>query len=286
MIGKLKIRCGAQFTSKLEGMVTDLSVAGESKQAFSDYLESSGKAASLGIDLSVTVLTTGFWPTYKTDDLALTEDFTKCVEVFREHYVGKSGKHRRLAWVYQLGTASVQGTWGKKKYDFQVTTPQAVVLLLFNNSTQMSFSEIQKALNIPEEDVKRLLHSLACVKHKLILKEPDTKSLSTSDTFTNNEGFTCNMRRIKIPMPPVDERKKTQETVDQDRGHAIEAAVVRIMKSRKVLNHQQLIAEVTQQLMAHFRPDVKVTKKRIENLIAREYLERDPDNHNTFRYLA
>ena len=34
------------------------------------------------------------------------------------------------------------------------------------------------------------------------------------------------------------------------------------------------------------QPDVKVVKKRIEDLIAREYLERDPDNPNNFRYLA
>lgn len=34
------------------------------------------------------------------------------------------------------------------------------------------------------------------------------------------------------------------------------------------------------------QPDFKVIKKRIEDLISREYLERDKDNPNMFRYLA
>lgn len=73
--------------------------------------------------------------------------------------------------------------------------------------------------------------------------------------------------------------------VEEDRSIAIEAATVRIMKARKTLSHQQLLAEVLAQL-AFFRPDPKLIKKRIESLIDREYLERDPDNPNTYRYLA
>lgn len=39
-------------------------------------------------------------------------------------------------------------------------------------------------------------------------------------------------------MPPVDERKRVVEDVDKDRRHAIDAAIVRTMKSRKVLGFQ------------------------------------------------
>ena len=42
---KLKLRCGAQFTSKLEGMVTDMNLSSDMQSAFSDHLgEKEGRA--------------------------------------------------------------------------------------------------------------------------------------------------------------------------------------------------------------------------------------------------
>lgn len=52
------------------------------------------------------------------------------------------------------------------------------------------------------------------------------------------------------------------EDVDKDRKYAIDAAIVRTMKSRKVLQHQQLVMEVVQQLSRMFKPDFKLIKKR------------------------
>ena len=48
----------------------------------------------------------------------------------------------------------------------------------------------------------------------------------------------------------------------------------------------QLIMEVVQQLSRMFQPDFRLIKKRIEDLISRDYLERDADAQNTYRYLA
>lgn len=81
------------------------------------------------------------------------------------------------------------------------------------------------------------------------------------------------------------EDSHSQKHVEDDRSIAIEAAIVRIMKARKSLQHQQLISEVLSQL-SFFRPNLKVIKRRIEALIDRDYLERDPKVENTYRYLA
>lgn len=44
--------------------------------------------------------------------------------------------------------------------------------------------------------------------------------------------------------------------------------------------------QVTKQLMSLFQPDPKAVKKRIEDLISREYLERDEKNPAVYHYLA
>lgn len=284
ILTKLKQQCGGQFTSKMEGMVTDLTLARENQTSFEEYL-SNNQNAHPGIDLSVTVLTTGFWPSYKSSDLNLPSEMVKCVEVFKGFYETKT-KHRKLTWIYSLGQCNINGKFEQKNIELIVSTYQAATLLLFNTSDRLSYSEIMTQLNLTHDDLVRLLHSLSCAKYKILLKEPNTKTISQSDHFEFNSKFTDRMRRIKIPLPPVDERKKIVEDVDKDRRYAIDAALVRIMKSRKVLGHQQLVSECVEQLSRMFKPDIKAIKKRMEDLITRDYLERDKENPNMFRYLA
>ena len=47
----------------MEGMVNDLQLAREKHQNFTDWKRENGR--SLQYDMVVSVLTTGFWPTYK-----------------------------------------------------------------------------------------------------------------------------------------------------------------------------------------------------------------------------
>uniref|UniRef100_K4AWW6 Cullin neddylation domain-containing protein n=1 Tax=Solanum lycopersicum TaxID=4081 RepID=K4AWW6_SOLLC len=109
------------------------------------------------------------------------------------------------------------------------------------------------------------------------------KTISPTDVFEFNSKFTDKMRRIKIPFPAVDEKKKIIEDLDKDRPYAIDASIVRIMKRHKVLAHQQLAVECVQKLGRMFKPDVKAIEKRIKDLISREYLERDKDNPNLYK---
>ena len=121
-------------------------------------------------------------------------------------------------------------------------------------------------------------------------------------------------------MELIPEIQKKKTGIEEDRSIAIEAAIVRIMKARKGLSHSQLVSEViicyflffknqiqflihkffqkqfkkkknikkheVLQQLAFFRPNVKVIKQRIEHLIEREYLERDPNQASMYRYLA
>eukprot|EP00613_Pedinella_sp_CCMP2098_P057863 CAMPEP_0171851480 /NCGR_PEP_ID=MMETSP0992-20121227/21049_1 /TAXON_ID=483369 /ORGANISM="non described non described, Strain CCMP2098" /LENGTH=612 /DNA_ID=CAMNT_0012471393 /DNA_START=116 /DNA_END=1951 /DNA_ORIENTATION=- len=148
MITKLKQRCGSQFTSKLEGMLNDLNIGKDHENEFKEFYAkqqlaaasegvekaaSSSSSASKSMAFGVQVLTTGYWPQYPTYDLHLPPEMTKDMQCFAAYYEEKNSK-RRLQWQWGLGDAEVRGSWGKKNYDLQVTTLQAVVLLDFNRA--------------------------------------------------------------------------------------------------------------------------------------------------------
>lgn len=82
----------------------------------------------------------------------------------------------------------------------------------------------------------------------------------------------------------VEERAKTETTIQEDRQYQIDAAIVRIMKMRKSLAHSLLISELFSQLRFPIKPiDLK---KRIESLIEREYMSRDKDDANMYHYVT
>lgn len=69
---------------------------------------------------------------------------------------------------------------------------------------------------------------------------------------------------------------------EEGRRSQIEAVIVRIMKSRKKLDHSNLMAEVTEQ----FHANPTEVKKRIESLVDRDFMERDDNDRQLYRYLA
>lgn len=174
-----------------------------------------------------------------------------------------------------------------------VSTYQMCLLMRFNIQAKMSFEQLLNGTQIPEKDLKRCLQSLAMGKQsqRILCRKGAGKDIESQDEFWVNDGFTSKLTRIKVQMvsgrsETEPERKETRSKVDDDRKHEIEAAIVRVMKARKRLLHNDLVTEVTNQLRARFMPDPVLIKKRVESLIEREYLERDKYNLKMYVYLA
>ncbi|WJX65599.1 Cullin-3A [Trifolium repens] len=289
LIVKLKTECGYQFTSKLEGMFTDMKTSYDMMQGF---LACHGAELGDSPTLSVQVLTTGSWPTQSSPQCNLPSEILGVCEKFRSYYLG-AHSGRRLSWQANMGNADLKATFGKgQKHELNVSTYQMCVLMLFNNADRLSCKEIEQATAIPMPDLKRCLQSLALVKGKNVLrKEPMSKDIAEDDAFFFNDKFTSKLFKVKIGTVVAQresepENIETRQRVEEDRKPQIEAAIVRVMKSRKILEHNNIIAEVTKQLQARFLPNPVVIKKRIESLIEREFLERDKVDRKMYRYLA
>ncbi|KAF9689450.1 hypothetical protein SADUNF_Sadunf01G0093500 [Salix dunnii] len=257
--------------SKLKQQCGDLQLAKEHHSSFDEYI-GNNPSTRPGIDLQVSVLTIGYWPSYKSSDINLPAEMARGVEVFKEFYDNKN-KHRKLTWIFSLGSCHINAKFDQKPIELVVITYQACLLMLFNTSDKLSYPEIMTQSNLSNDDLPRLLHSLSCEKYKILSKEPNTKIVTQNDSFEFNHKFNDRMRRIKVPLPLVDERKKVVEDVHKDRRYAIDAAIVRIMKELESFGLST----------ANLGPDIKAIKKRIEDLISQEYLEREKENPNMFR---
>ncbi|KAK4995917.1 hypothetical protein LTR28_000357, partial [Elasticomyces elasticus] len=81
-----------------------------------------------------------------------------------------------------------------------------------------------------------------------------------------------------------EENKETHERVAADRNFECQAAIVRIMKSRKTIGHSELVAEVIKATRSRGVLAMADIKRNIDRLIEKDYMERDEGN--TYSYVA
>ncbi|XP_073989923.1 cullin 4 isoform X1 [Rhodnius prolixus] len=285
MLSKLKQECGGGFTSKLEGMFKDMELSKDINVAFKQYM--SNVRTSSPMELTVSILTMGYWPTYPVMEVTVPHAMVHFQNHFTRFYLGKHNG-RKLQWQPTLGHCVLRADFPHGKKELQVSLFQALVLLLFNESSEMALEEIKAATNIEDGELRRTLQSLACGKARVLTKTPRGRDVEDGDKFNFNTDFTNKLFRIKINQiqmkETTEEQKATEERVFQDRQYQIDAAIVRIMKMRKTLGHNLLISELYNQLKFPVKP--ADLKKRIESLIDRDYMERDKDNPNQYNYMA
>lgn len=285
MLSKLKHECGAAFTSKLEGMFKDMELSKDIMIQFKQYMQNQNVPGN--IELTVNILTMGYWPTYVPMEVHLPSEMVKLQEIFKTFYLGKHSG-RKLQWQSTLGHCVLKAEFKEGKKELQVSLFQTLVLLMFNEGEEFSLEEIKQATGIEDGELRRTLQSLACGKARVLTKSPKGKDVEDGDKFTCNDDFRHKLFRIKINQiqmkETVEEQASTTERVFQDRQYQIDAAIVRIMKMRKTLSHNLLVSEVYNQLKFPVKP--ADLKKRIESLIDRDYMERDKENPNQYNYIA
>lgn len=63
----------------------------------------------------------------------------------------------------------------------------------------------------------------------------------------------------------------------------VEAAIVRLLKRHKSMQHDDLVAAVTELLP--FPLEMDLFKQRMETLIKRDFIERDAKKHDVYKYV-
>ncbi|KAI6751088.1 hypothetical protein HG530_014002 [Fusarium avenaceum] len=288
MLTKLRGECGANFTQNLEQMFKDQELAKDEMETYKQWCQGSAERKT-PIDLSVMILSAAAWPTYPDVRLNLPDEVATQIERFDQFYKNKH-TGRVLTWKHSLAHCSIKGSFAKGSKELLVSAYQAVVLMMFNSVPAdgfLAYEQIATGTGLQGGDLDRTLQSLACGKSRVLTKHPKGREVKPTDTFTFNKTFTDPKYRVKINQIQLKEtkaeNKATHERIVQDRRFETQAAIVRIMKSRKSMGHSDLVAEVINLTKKRGMVDTSAIKKEIESLIEKDYIEREG---NAYVYLA
>ncbi|KAM9576260.1 LOW QUALITY PROTEIN: cullin-4B-like [Trichechus inunguis] len=284
VLSKLKQECGTALTNKLQGMFKDMELSKNIMIQLKQYMQNQNIPGNT--ELTVNILTTSFWPAYMPKEVQLPLEMEWLQETSKNFYLSKHSG-RKLQWQSTLGHCVVRAEFKTEKKELQVSLFQTLVLLMFNEGDEFSLEEIKIATGLEDRELRRTLQSLACSRAKVLIKYLKSREVEDGDKFSCNEEFKHKLFKIKINQvqmkETVEEQTITTERVFQHRQCQIEAAMVRIMKIRKTLTHNVLVSELYN-LKFTLKPSE--LKKKIESLIDRDYMERDKENLNQYKYIA
>eukprot|EP00158_Paraphelidium_tribonemae_P006284 Partr_v1_DN27760_c1_g1_i4_m67563 putative Cullin 3 len=150
VISRFKIECGSQYTSWMEGMFNDIKMSSELSTEFKSSHDRLKKS-----NISPTILTSSFWPVRAPDTTyQIPAVFEDAVSSFTAFY---SRRHtgRKLSWLFNMGSVELSSTYSNgAKHELVVPPYCSFVLLLFNDSDDVSYEEMKLATCLDDDELE------------------------------------------------------------------------------------------------------------------------------------
>lgn len=285
MISKLKEACGFEYARKLQKMLQDIEISKALNVKYQQMSDSCCSSCS-DIGFNILVLSDGTWPLSPSFPLSLPFSVEQAVESFQNFYASHfSG--RKLTWLYNMSRGEVVTNCFQQRYTLQVSTLQIAILMQFNERTTWTIQQLVEEVNVKLDFLIQVIQILLKIK---LLTSSAGADVNHESSVQLNAAFSSKKLRININRPLKAEVKVEQETanrsIENDRKFTIQAAIVRIMKTRRSMQHSQLVGEVLKQLASRFVPKVQLVRKCIDTLVDKEYIKRRADEKDVYDYLA
>lgn len=295
-INKLTIICGNSYTSSYFSLFTDLKISNQNYEDFQKYCENSKINIFENFQLHIDVISKNKWFFDEfNDEFEFSDEIITYLNIFEKFYKNKHPE-RNLKWAKPIGTGVLKANFQPKSKILILNNIQIFVLLCFNWKKVCSFQEIQEKLKI--QNKKILLQSLkSLIKFRILQKIRNSDNSIVDEKFVESDNFSVNLNfshrnyEIRVPLKISDEdvestQQKDLENLALERKILIESYIIRILKAKKTINHEELVEDILKFCSnKHFIPQTKQIKESIESLMNREYMKRALNNSNCYLYI-
>ncbi|ABN64961.2 ubiquitin ligase (cullin) of SCF involved in cell cycle control [Scheffersomyces stipitis CBS 6054] len=288
IIQRLQEENSIEYTSKMTKMFSDMKASEDLKANIKDHV-----SESIVKDFNPLILAQSMWPFTHMEDYDLNvapelqAPFEKVVEIYGAKHNG-----RQLKWLWNHGRAELRANLSKKgkaPFVFTVSNLQMMILIAFNKKSTYTFSELHEIVGAARHTFES--HLLPFTKYKLLDQSPPgPENTGNADTtFTIVEEYKSKKLKVNFTSVIKNNEAKQEEDdankeIDETRRNYLSACIVRIMKSRKTVKHNELINEVLPQTLSRFHAKIIDIKRVIDQLIEKQYIQRI--DNNTYEYLS
>lgn len=294
IIQRLKTANSVEYTAKITNMFNDIRVSKNLGSQYKGALVASDSQSDVINDLDPKILDTASWGNIlknSNESFILPKEILLTEERFTELY-RKLHNGRQLNWLWNRCKIEVKANIakpGKPPFLFTVTLFQYIILSCFQDDDELTYNVLLERTALTPEVFKS--NMIPFVKNKLIVQSPPgEKSITNGNTvFKIVKEYTSKKLKINfsVQVKQTDfkaEEKETNEEIATHKNEVLKAGIVRIMKARKELNHENLVNEVYS-IIDRFKPAVSEIKKAIGDLIDESFLARN-DEGNGYVYLS
>ncbi|KRZ70599.1 Cullin-2 [Trichinella papuae] len=287
MIHKLKSCCGFEFISKFQRMLSDITLSKELTSNFISYLQD----RILGINVHMMVLQAGAWPLMQCQlKVPIPPVIENAINEFEQYYT-KFFSGRKLSWMLQFSVVDVMLHYLHRRLMASVNLHQLAILLCFEDHDQLALEDLKIKSGIQDGGFDSNLECL--IDAAILLRQPETFNGQLRTKIILNKNLTSRRVKFRVNSPffsdafnkDLSAGRQVHADLKVDRKLFIECTLVRIMKSKKLIKHEDLLKEVMGQCVGRFVPEVQMIKQAIESVIEKNFLRRT-DNADEYAYLA
>lgn len=293
VIERLRAACGPQYSKQMEAMFNDMKMSRRHYEEFKAASRSGSSVAlpqAASIEYSVRVLDGKSWPKSKPAvKPRLPGSLDDARAAFDEYFV-KKNKGKKLVWDYSRTRCVVGACFPSGRFDLALTAFQACVLMAISRAQNQALraAALPAKTGINDTQILRLTVDELVATGLLVRRQGGGRS-AAGDLVALNQEYrstvpVVQVKRILPKREKIVERKRLEEEVRRDRNVTLDAHIVRLLKRRKTMQYADLVREVLNLVKVPATP--RHVKERVDDLVDKEYIERDASDPQVYNYLA